>query len=476
MTGSGHASTFLRAVVHTLRERLLAEDRARRLVAVAVRVADGGGQGWRSPWAPVALFHQDLALVALVALVHIMLARAGSTEPRRARRTALILAYAALAGYTALNVAVARVLSTPLTYPLLAAAGGALADSIAGYVTLPNLAAIGAVLTVAWAAPRWRSAGGVRAALSSLGIAALVSLPLGRFATARVETLGLHRNAVIALVSSSLARFSLLRPARSSSQATRLAEEGDAIGLGHFRGSAARKHVIWVVLESTAAQYLSFYGAASDPTPRLTALAENALVFEHAFAAYPESIKGLFSVLCSAYPAPSTPAARYAEPRRPCTTLASVLRARGYATATFHSGRFVYLGMSGIIEGRGFDELRDAGSMHGAETSSFGTDDASTVKRLLEFVAERSKQGPVFAMYLPISGHHPYRSPGSGPRPFAERADHDRYLNDLYAGDDALGALLDGIRRLGLFHDTLFVVHGDSRTRCTCSTRTSTSR
>ena len=33
--------------------------------------------------------------------------------------------------------------------------------------------------------------------------------------------------------------------------------------------------------------------------PNLSALAQRALVFENAYAVYPESIKGLFSVLCS---------------------------------------------------------------------------------------------------------------------------------------------------------------------------------
>jgi hypothetical protein len=42
----------------------------------------------------------------------------------------------------------------------------------------------------------------------------------------------------------------------------------------------------------------------------------------------------------------------------------------------------------------------------------------------------------VFARsFMPISGHHPYESPGEGPRPFGEQNDFVRYESDLYRGD-----------------------------------------
>jgi glucan phosphoethanolaminetransferase (alkaline phosphatase superfamily) len=60
---------------------------------------------------------------------------------------------------------------------------------------------------------------------------------------------------------------------------------------------------VLVSLESTAAQYLGLYGAEPDVMPRLSQLSRSAIVFDHAYAVYPESIKGLFSIRCSIYPA-----------------------------------------------------------------------------------------------------------------------------------------------------------------------------
>src|SRR5262245_62448063 len=73
-----------------------------------------------SPWAPLAYLWQD----ALVALAY-----GGADWLLRRRRWVAWGLYAAAAGYAALNVPLACVLSTPLTWPLLRATGGTIADS-----------------------------------------------------------------------------------------------------------------------------------------------------------------------------------------------------------------------------------------------------------------------------------------------------------------------------------------------------------
>jgi arylsulfatase A-like enzyme len=191
--------------------------------------------------------------------------------------------------------------------------------------------------------------------------------------------------------------------------------------------------------------------------PNLTALANQAIVFDHAYAAYPESIKGLFSILCSAYPALDKSAESYAD--APCASIADVLGRRGYRTALFHSGRFGYLGMESIIRRRGYDVLEDAGDIGGHHESSFGVDEPSTVARILNWIDTLSPSDRFFITYLPIAGHHPYETPGPGP--FPERSDVDRYGNALYDGDAALGALIHGLRARGLEEHTLWVIFGD---------------
>ncbi|MCY1062696.1 sulfatase-like hydrolase/transferase [Nannocystis sp. SCPEA4] len=420
-----------------------------KLVLVALRALDGVAAGLATPWAVPALLYQEV-WVALGALaLDFGLTRAG------AQRAGWAI-YAAAALYMAANVPIARQFGTPLTWAFVEATGGALGDSIAAYVTPGNVAAV--LVTLAWAAALpWlvrRPPRRVRA----LAIAAALVIALGPAGARRCETLGLHRNAIAALVTTRLARMT--ERSGSKGQIVTVPAEGLAIDLTHLAGAARGRDVIWVVLESTGARYLTLHGAEVEATPRLTRLARGGVVFESAYTSYPESIKSLYALLCGRAPAPDTAAADYAAGKAPCEPLPQLLQEQGYRTGLFHSGRFVYLGMRHMIAERGLAALHDAQTIGGEHAVSFGTDDAATATRLLRWIDE-SPQQPFFALYMPIAGHHPYRSPGAGTRPFAAETDLDHYRNDLFAGDEALGRLIDGLADRGRLDDVLWVIQGD---------------
>src|SRR5262245_36150933 len=83
-----------------------------------------------SMWTPLALFWQD----ALVALLFGAVDSAFRKVPAVGRCVLwLIMIYAAV------NVALTRILSSPLTWQMARATGGALSDSIRHYLTVENL-------------------------------------------------------------------------------------------------------------------------------------------------------------------------------------------------------------------------------------------------------------------------------------------------------------------------------------------------
>jgi phosphoglycerol transferase MdoB-like AlkP superfamily enzyme len=180
-------------------------------------------------------------------------------------------------------------------------------------------------------------------------------------------------------------------------------------------------------------------------------------VFEDAFAVTPESIKGLFSVLCSRYPAFDTSGQDYASVGT--ESIAQRLASEGYRTALFHSGRFMYLGMNAVVQRRGFETLEDAGDIGGNFNSSFGVDEPATVERMLSWIDTLPSGQRFFLHYLPIAGHHPYATPERGP--FPESDDAGQYLNALNYGDAALGKFFEALRSRGLDTKTLFVIYGD---------------
>jgi arylsulfatase A-like enzyme len=408
-------------------------------------------------WTPIAYFWQDI-LVALTFFIIDMAIR---------RSWFGWTLYGGAVSYVAINVPIARVVSTPLTWPMIGAAGGALSDSIRHHATPANLALMSLTIASGIVFPllirRLQAQKRIALIIPPLSLTLLLALPfvlLGPLATPRVETIGMDRNAILALVTTALPRLSS-RIAdveiKEDWRASPFEAGTNGDDLSSWRGAAAGRNVFLIVLESAGAEYLRPYGASHDPMPNLSELARTSFIFEDAYAVYPESIKAFFSILCSRYPAMDTETESYARITTP--SLATLLKAAGYRTALFHSGRFMYLGMKAVVENRGFDVLEDAGAIGGHHESSFGVDEPSTVRRALAWIDLLPRGERFFLTYLPIAGHHPYETPEPGP--FPERAESDRYLNALHYADASLGALLRGLRDRGLDRNSLFVIFGD---------------
>jgi hypothetical protein len=419
---------------------------------VAKAAALGGHHLTLSWWSPIAYLWQDALVVLVFAAIEAWLA---------ARERVARALYAAFAVYAVCNIPVVRAVSTPLTAPMWRAARGPLTDSIWIYATWQNGLLCAAASACACLAPLACRRIPRRVMVPALAAWVIV----GPLAAARADTFGLERNAWTALAVSLAPRIDDAYRASCSSRLRGLNWRG--LGLDRAAdedlssdlpaAAAAGSSIVLVSLESTAAAYLGIYGAQPDVMPNLSRLARTAIVFEHAYAVYPESIKGLYSILCSAYPSFDTPAEIYAAV--PCQPLPKVLSDAGYSTALFHSGRFLYLGMEAVVRNRGYQTLEDAGDIGGVRTSSFGVDEPSTVARMLAWIDRLPANRRFFLTYLPIAGHHPYEVAEGGP--FAETGDFGRYRNALHAGDAALGTLMRGLEARGRQQTTVWIVLGD---------------
>ncbi len=406
-----------------------------------------------SPLMPFALVSQDLAVVLVFAAFERIV-----RHPLPAR-----VAYAVIVAFVAITLPVVRVLGTPLTAPMLRAATGTLSDSIRYHATTPNMLAVAGIIALGVALPfiwkrehqpgrRW------------IPVAAALVL-LGPTAARRVETNGLERNAVWTLARTAVPRVHAGALTEMRSADWRSSPFGGSHGttpspresLAALRTIAPRANVLLIILESTAAQYLGAFGATSDPTPNLSALARRSVVFTNAYTAYPESVKGLVATLASRYPGFDVSAEHHAPMMS--ASVATALAHDGYKTGLFHSGRFVYLGMSELLANAGFERLEDAGDIGGNHASSFGVDERAAVDHVLRWIDAVPRRQPFFAAYLPIAGHHPYGY--SMPGPFDATDESNRYRNALHEGDAAIGTLLRGLAERGLDSSTVVVVFGD---------------
>src|SRR5260370_2640664 len=215
-----------------------------------------------SAWSLMAYVWQDAMVALAFAAFDILLQKVGAT-PRIA-----MSAYWAIAIYTAINIPVARVVSTPLTRPMLRAARGPLADSMLLYVTPTNIVLILSVLAIAAGLPSLLG----RAPRQLSRLAAVCILPvllLGPMASRRVDTRGMDRNVITALIGSSVPRATT-RPASNDFRASPFTSGREPEDLSPYAGAARGFNVVMIILESTPAQHLSLSGAHSDPMPNLS--------------------------------------------------------------------------------------------------------------------------------------------------------------------------------------------------------------
>lgn len=397
-----------------------------------------------SGWTVPALIWQDVAVAVVFWLVD-----------RLTRRSRWMwIPYASIVALAAIDVPVTRALSSPLTVPMLRGAGGAISDSIRSYLTFGNVAAMLAVAVAGAGLPFWLCR--VPRPVRRIALAAVLLLAaFGPIAATQVDLAGMQRNAVTALVATIVPRAAssdLTGDWRTSPFGATAADD-----LTQLRATARGFNVLLISLESTASRFLKPYGAADDPMPTLSSLADRGLVFDPVYAVYPESIKGLFSTMCSRVPGFDT--AVEVQARQPCPSLATTLSAAGYRTALFHSGWFDYLGMKDVVDHLGFSVAEDAGAIGGPSQTSFGVDEPSTVARLFAWIDSAPAEKPFFSTYLPIAGHHPYVSPEPGP--FHEPGDRGAYKNALHYSDRMLAQIIDGLRTRNLADRTLLVLFGD---------------
>ncbi len=111
-----------------------------------------------------------------------------------------------------------------------------------------------------------------------------------------------------------------------------------AVGLliaSSLANAAPKPNLILITLDSTRADRMGFLGAKSGLTPNLDRLADESLVFEHAYAQAPGTVVSHASILSGAYPQ-STGISEIGGLLPASVPYApDVVKAQGYRTAAF---------------------------------------------------------------------------------------------------------------------------------------------
>lgn len=228
--------------------------------------------------------------------------------------------------------------------------------------------------------------------------------------------------------------------------------------------SAQYPNIVLITLDTTRADRMGFMGSKLKLTPNLDAMAQQGVVFTRAYSHVPLTTASHATILTGTYPqfnhvndfgVPLSDKLPY---------LPDLLHQRGYQTGAFVAS-LVLDPLDGTAPGfdRGFD-VYDAGF----HLRRHGADRYKTVERRGEVVVEHAlgwlSQAPNKPFFLWVhlyDAHDPYDPPA----PYKQRFPGQPYDGEISYADACVGKLLDGLRKHGLYDETMIAVmadHGES--------------
>ena len=225
------------------------------------------------------------------------------------------------------------------------------------------------------------------------------------------------------------------------------------------------RNVLLVTFDTTRADYLGCYGRRTARTPTLDGLAARGVLFEQCRTAAPITMPSHSTMMTGLYPLAhgvrDNGLFRLPESR---TTLAEILKARGYATAAA-TGSFVLDRRFGLSQGFDLyeDRIRRAYENFWGERASpkntlfFDERPAEQVNAAILPWLRQNRDKPFFVWLHYWDPHQPHIPPA----PYSEVFATDLYQGEISYADAALGQVLGELKAGGVADRTVVVMTAD---------------
>ncbi len=232
---------------------------------------------------------------------------------------------------------------------------------------------------------------------------------------------------------------------------------GVALGTLPHGLSRNRLNLVIVTLDTTRADRIGAYGARDVRTPTVDGLANDGVLFEQAVSVAPLTLPAHSSIFTGKFPPEHgvrDNGGFFLGPEQ--TTLAEVLKAKGYRTGAFVAA-YVLASRWGI--GQGFDKYVDdfdLSQVKAVSLSAIQRPANEVLDKALPWI-EEVKDAPFFAWIHLYDPHAPYRPP----EPFASQYEGHPYNAEIAFADSQVGRLVSLLQSRGLYDRTIIIVMGD---------------
>lgn len=232
-------------------------------------------------------------------------------------------------------------------------------------------------------------------------------------------------------------------------------------------GAAAGKNLIVVQLESMQTFVLGMEVDGHEVTPHLNDLLADSLYFPHHFQQVGKgnSVDAEFVSNTSIYPVGDVAMSTgYGD--RDLPSLPKLLRGRGYISETFNVNWAKFWDHDDLFRAVGFDRWHEKDEFPGENFNYWGVSDEELYGRSLLRLLELEATGrPFYAQLVTASGHGPFQVPADKIRlqlpAELDGTEVGAYLQAQNYADHALGLLIEGLKKTGLWDKSLFVAYGD---------------
>ncbi|HEY2945595.1 MAG TPA: sulfatase-like hydrolase/transferase, partial [Vicinamibacteria bacterium] len=229
---------------------------------------------------------------------------------------------------------------------------------------------------------------------------------------------------------------------------------GSGLFLSCSRSRPAIRNVLLISIDTLRADHVSAYGFPRPTTPNIDAVAREGVLFKNVHTPVPMTLPAHVSMLTGTLP-PTHGLRDNLANRLPdaSLTLAEMLKPRGFTTGAIVS-TFVLDRRFGTSQG--FDTYDDRfQAVHKIGDLSERKGDEAT--RLARDWLDAHRKQPFFLFVHLYDPHDPYEPP----EPFASKWSAHPYEGEVAFADYCVGQVLEKLRQLGLYDDTLIVITGD---------------
>ena len=232
----------------------------------------------------------------------------------------------------------------------------------------------------------------------------------------------------------------------------------------HSDTSFRRFNVVILVLESFSREYSGYLNGTEGYMPFLDSLMQHSLLFTHAFSNGLRSIDAIPCVVSGIPDLMQNPFMFSVYNTNKISSLASILKEKGYQTAFFHGGKNGTMNFDAFANMVGFDNY------YGHTEYNNEVDDSEKDYDgfwgiyddvFLNYFAHKlnSFQQPFFALEFTLSSHNPYKVPERYKKMFPETP--VKILRVIRYSDFALKKFFQTASKMPWFKNTLFIISAD---------------